>query len=308
VSVQRSFGIGKETTYGTPVTIAKWFEMISEGVERQPQVARVSGIRSHSTRYGRIVHHDIEGPIRCILAYNELGHLMRAFWGSSDVTGAGPYTHTIPASTGPAVHSSYTIQLERDPSPLGFRVQGAVFTGLAFALKNMEISEVVATILGQDEQSTAASNPTYLTELFVGPLDLSVTIDAGAALDCTGINLNLVKPCDRPWILANSGFTKIPEQNEAVSLTGDMTLLFDDTASYWTKFRTGATVNLQIVAAQSPGSMTINLNKTLLTGCSNPVEGRNRLMATVRFESFFNTLATENFQMVLINAESTLAI
>jgi hypothetical protein len=90
-------GIGEESTYGTPVSRTRFYEVVDESL-----VEEIERVESKAIRSGRYTLHRwaagvrrVKGDVTIELAPQGLGLLLKHCMGAVATTGTGPYTHTL---------------------------------------------------------------------------------------------------------------------------------------------------------------------------------------------------------------------
>lgn len=299
----RHFAMGEETTYGTAVTsFDVYMEALSESVQKEIAFERIQTIRTESTRKIEELNTAIRGDVEVVGNYQDLAHAFYALLGSVDTTGAGPYTHTTPASTGIATRPSWTVEISRDTTAQTWRYAGCILTGISVSVAVDQVMRGTLSFIGKSEATGLISTATYAALDVVLPKECTMNF-SGSSVDAISFNLSAAYPVDEPYTLGSTSFAKTPESNDVLAVTGDVTVLFDDMTEY--NFFDGSTdVDLQLSATNGTEKFIVNLDKARLTQATPHLEGRARLQATYAFETYFNTTATENMQVVVVNDQS----
>ncbi|RMF18884.1 MAG: hypothetical protein D6760_13545 [Deltaproteobacteria bacterium] len=303
----RHFGIGEETTWGTAVTPTRFYEALSESVERQKGFDEIASIRSYSTQQIVTLNDIIRGDVEILGNYDGIGLLFKHLIGSVDTTGTGPYTHTFPASTGipstDRIGLSLTLEMRRDGS-LVWTYAGAKITGLAHSFGTDQASRMTWSFLAKSETTgSSATTPTWPTLLPMSPSQASISFD-GTTLDARSVALTVENPVDETFLLGSTTLSKEPDRSDVLKVTATAEVLFDSFTQY-SKFQSGADVDVQIKSDNGTESITYNLNKCRITSATPHVSGRERLVATYEITSYYDTTATENIQVVLVNNDAT---
>jgi hypothetical protein len=105
-----------------------------------------------------------------------------------------------------------------------------------------------------------------------------------------------------------------PESGRAVSprtekrrgrSPGTVEAYFSSWTDFYNSFDGSSVVDVAIKASRTSESLTYNLNKCRILQATPHAAGRERLIATVEFESYHDTTATESMQVVLVNNDAT---
>ena len=111
----KHFGIAPETTWNTLVAPTTYMEAQSEKLKLDKTEIVLETIRSRAARRRYVAKRIVGGQPPVFPAnYQELGEYLYYLMGTVDVSGSGPYTHTIPASTGIADRKPFTAESMRD--------------------------------------------------------------------------------------------------------------------------------------------------------------------------------------------------
>lgn len=300
-------GIGKETTPGTPVAPTVFFEAMSEDVQLEREFIRIKTIRSDVTRKVSEAFSLVRGSFTVIGNYQDIHWLFYAILGSSTVTGAGPYTHTAPATGGiAATLPSFTIEARRkDLDAMTWRYAGCKVVSLGLSVTLNQEARLVVGVLGWAETTGTAASETWPDLDVMLPKECTVNVD-GTAVDAVSFNLNMNFPHDEPNVLGSSALTIEPEKNDVLEVTGDFEELTPDALTNYNKFDGSTDVDVALVAdTGGDETLTINMNKTRVTQATPHNNERERLKGVFEFESYFDTTATANLQAVTTNDDAT---
>ena len=309
--MSRHLGVGKETTYGTGVAPVVYFDIVSESLASKHNDEEIKTIRTWSSRQYETLSVSWSGDIEVIANFHDIGILLKHFFGGVTTTGAAdPWTHTFPPTTGiPAAGRdglSLTSEVQRDATATTWRYDGGKITGFGFTAAADSLPKFSFSLMGKGEGTGTAGTPSYETWAPMLSKHIAVTFD-GTALDAQSVNLNASFPVDEPSVLGSIEFGKEPTENDVLAVSGDVTVYFEDLVQY-NKFDTLADVDIQIkVTDTASRDLEFNLNKCRLTEATPAVSGRERLMATYNFVSYYDTDATENLQIVLKNDSDEVA-
>ena len=304
-AITRHFGVGFEVAWGTPVASTMFFEVLSESIKTERNKIRIKTIRSSSTR--KIVDDFtiVRGTVEVVLNYQDIPLLAYFMLGDVDTTGAGPYVHTIPGSTGIEVRPPLTLELQRDSTALTWRYAGCIITSLAIAVTEGQEARATVGFVGKSEATGTATSATYPDLDVVIPSHCTATIDA-VTQDATAFNLNINYPVDEPKVLGTTSLGKQPRANDVIEVAGDMTVIFEDLVEY-NKMIANDDVDVQL-SCDSGGDelLVINMNIAKLLDGTPALSGRERLTTVYPFESTFHTTATENIQFVGTNDDAVI--
>ena len=161
----------------------------------------------------------------------------------------------------------------------------------------------IGVVAKEETTGTSATSASYDTLLPMIPKDVNVLID-GTTLSATSVEVSIENPVDEPVGLGSDELVAEPDRNGVLKVTATIEVYFSDFTEY-DKFKSDTDVDVQIVADNGTESLTYNLDKARIRSFAVPVQGRERLKGTIEAQSYFNSTATENCQIVLVNNNAT---
>ena len=303
----RHVGFGAETTWGTAVTPTRFFEALSESLAPQKTFEDIETIRGYSTREVVKLSEIVSGDVEILANYDGIGILYKHLLGSVDTAGTDPYTHTFPASSGIPSVDRIGLGLTgevRKGDALVFTYAGMKITGLTHTFGTDASSKMTVSMSGKSETTgSSATTASYETLLPMKPSTVTVSMD-GSALSALSCTLTVENPLDEPFTLGTTTLDTEPDRSGVLKVSASIEVLFDDFTEY-DKFKSESDVDVQLVADNTTESLTYNLDKCRIRSFAVPLQGRDRLRGTIEVEAFYNTDATENIQVVLVNHNST---
>ena len=305
----RHFGFKEEGTYGTAVTPDVFVEVLDMNINEEPNFEQIKSIRSFSVRQMIELNSLVTGDCTVQGDYQTIADILYHFYGvAPTTTGAGPYTHTLPPTAGLAatgrVGVSATLEERRDGT-LVWQHAGCKLTGFGASFGVDQSARLALSWVGQATDNTPSpATASYRDFDVIKPSDCTVNID-GNAQDAMSFSINAGFDVDRPFVLGSTTFGQEPVENDSLSVAGSIEVLFADMTEY-DLFKTRADVDVQLSATDGTHSATFNMNKARLTKFGIPVQGKERLKATIEYESFFDAVATENMQAVIVNDVATI--
>jgi hypothetical protein len=303
---ERHFGLGIEATWGTPAPMDIWLELLSEGLQLEPAYQEIQTIRTRSTRAMPLLGDVVRGPATVLVNYQDIAHLFFYLLGSEDfqvdTPSVGLGTHTLPASTGLVARPPLTAEVQRDEGTTGdtWQYAGNILTALNLSIALEQAMQAEINLVGATEANAAAGTPSYPDLDVVIPSHVTVNVDA-AAQEARTFNLQCAYPVDEPRKLGSTAIAKQPDDSGVLAVAGDFEVYFDSMTEY-NKFAAHTTVDVQCVAdSGGDETLTINCNQCKLLQGTPHIDARNRIMAPFSFSSFFDTVATENLQAIVVN-------
>lgn len=232
-------GFVAESTYGTAVTVTKFLEFVSEGLQREIQRIESRGLRagrrtllSSQWSAGQIA---VAGDIELELSNVGQGLLWLHAMGAAGTTGAGPFVHTYT----PADLQTLSLTIQVGKPFIGGTVQAFTYTGCKIAGWEVsasagEIAMVTFNILAQNESTaialaTATYPATYAPMTFVhGVLSLG-----GSAVDVRDVTVTADNGLnDDRYFVKGSGLRSQPLESTWREYTWEATMDFADLTAY----------------------------------------------------------------------------
>lgn len=260
VASRAQFGAKKETTYGTPVTVDRFFEFESEKIQLKTGRVTGTGLRKGGrvARADRVApyHLGAEGPVVFEVLSKGFGFWLEHMLGQ--VATAGPtdakYTHT--GTFAELLGKAFTAQSNRPfwptDSDQAVTWQGCKIASWKLSNTNDGILLLELEVDAQDEATgtalATASYPSGTVEMFTF-LGGQVTI-GGSAVDVTDISIscNNNLKTDRRY-LRTSGLKKEPVESGQREIEVELTLDWDSLTQYnRVAALTAAATQAQVVA------------------------------------------------------------
>ena len=304
----RHFGIGIESTVGTAVAATRFFEAIGESVEDTPTLASPPGLRNYSKIAMDLMNNAAKGSVDLLWSFNGLGILAKNLWGSVTTTGAGPYVHTFPATTGvpstDRIGLGLTLEFRRDGS-LSWRYPAGKITGWKHDMPGNDYNKLSVEFSSKAGTLAGPATASYGTLVTGRPVHCTAAFDGGANLPVLNGSIQINNPLDEPFGWGSTTFIAEQDRSDVLTCTGSLEVLFLDTTQH-AKFQSNADVSIVISGTvDANSSFVYTIAKAKLTKATPHNQGRDRLKATYEFEGYFNTTATECVKLVLTNGDAT---
>lgn len=329
-------GYKLETTVGTPVTVDKFLEFNSEGIEFDPGFIEPDGLRAGQKfkRGTRLVQsrNMVSGSIELNYATRSMGGLWKLALGSAVTTptlvtgSAYSQTHQI----GDLLGKSATFQVGR-PEPSGtvraHTYAGCKVTGWEWSVSDNETAKFKLDIDGWSESTaTALATASYLTaEEFnfsqAVAFTLGGTVAGTTSLTVTGGTsvTSVVKSISikgdnalatERFGLGNSGTKKEQLENGMPTITGTLEAEYSRTEFYdLFKANTPTALYLRldgsIISGTDKNSIEFLIPEVRFKKVAPSVSGPDLVTASVEFEVYQNAAGQSPIQVKLISADST---
>lgn len=328
-------GYKLETTVGTEVTVDKFIEFDSEGMEFDPGFIEPTGLRvgiKHK-RGSRLVQsrNMAGGELSMQHATRLMGALWKVALGSSVTTptlvlgSAYKQIH----QTGDMLGKSLTVQVGR-PEPSGtvraHTYRGCKATGWEFSCSDNDTARLKLTLDGWNEATaTALATASYVSaEVFnfsqatdfklgatiAGTTELTYSSGTAVATIVRGITLKGETPlATERFGLGNTGTKKEQLENGTPTITGTLDIEYGK-AEWYDPFKANTSQSLvlkfegSVISGTDKNTLEFIIPQMKIKKVTPKVDGPDIVKASVEFEVYSNE--TQNpFQVKLISADST---
>lgn len=332
--------VASETTWGTPVTVTRFVEFISESLKQEPTWLEPTALRA-GTKYKRAARarrskFTVNGDLTLEHATKGMGLLWRHALGSPVtapaviVAGALKQNH-VP---GPFRGLGLTVQVGRPEPGTGtvrpHTYEGVKCTSWEFSVKDGEIPQLKLMLDGQQElTATALVTASYLAGATVFDFSQAVlklggtpTTTAGETTVAGGVAVTTViremtisgeSPKDyERFGLGNAGQKNEPLENDTPTITGNLAAEFSKTELY-DPFVAGATTCIQLVltgaqigATAENFKLEITMPACKLKAANPTVDGPGIVSMSTDFEAYSDETSNPVIQVRIVSDEAAL--
>lgn len=307
VGLQTVFGTSEEVTYGTPVVVDRWYEILSEGLERQNQILTSNGLRAGTRNLRRGSRRVLSarsgmGDVTLEVATTGMGRWFQHMLGGTPVvaqqgaTAAYLHTYTLGSLAGKSLTVQKGLRDEAGTTVSPFTFHGCKVTSWEFTISVDQILQVRVSLDSEDvDTSTALAAHSYgSTKLFhfaQGTLKVAGS-SVARVLDSTVSGDNALKTDS--YFLGSGGLKAEPAPNDYPSVTGSLTGEFLDRSVFYDRFAadSSAELILEFVGAVIAGAhnerLTIKVPDVRFTGETPKVGGPDLVMQNVPWEGQFD--------------------
>ena len=314
--------VGVESTYGTPVTLARAYEGKADAFKREQARLESIGFRAgtQGLRDDRVVTVNMGGAASIELDWMTngmgllLGGLLGPVTGPTQVAATSAYTQVY-SSTSAAPVDSLTMQMLRSELETGtqaYTYHGCKATGWKISQSNDGLLLLNIDYDFEDSDiSTGAGTPTYIASQT--PFDWSqatVTLDPDGspevlhAMDFE-LSADLALKTDRRY-LRGSALKKEPVRTGIPRYTGSMTIDLEDTQR-WTDWSTQLSYPLEVlwtgalIEAGQNYEVRLRMESVHFTEANPESSISDTSKVTLPFEALYNGTAS----MVVLTTKST---
>jgi hypothetical protein len=308
-----SWGIGVESTYGTPVSITNWLQMISMDLSSKQILTPVDQLLKlgGSANYNRMHAGFIEsgGSASMLMSYDDstlllLEHLM----GSVVDAGAGPYTHTFTLSA--ALPTSLTIEQIKGETDGAAASTKEVFEGVRLTSGVLKIEAGGAMTLDVEaiaETSAArasASTPSYTSG------GNCILHHQASQFNWNSVNYDLISmtitvdnKLTRRQILGSKE-TKSPHRSDATDVMIEVTIAYETDALHIAQLAQTQSDCTLTLTGTGNNVMAITGHNAEIEDLTDPVSSRGLIVQTVRFRCLDDG-TNEGLSIVVTNDNAT---
>lgn len=329
-------GFKLETTVGTAVTVDKFVEFDSEGLEFDPGFIEPTGLRvgTKFKRGSRLVQsrNMATGDLALQHATRTMGTLWKAALGSSVTTPtlvAGSAYKQI-HQTGDLLGKSLTVQVGRpEPSTQTVRAHtfnGCKVTGWEFSCSDNDTARLNLSLDAWNETTaTALATASFVTsEVFnfaqvssfklgatvAGTTELTVSGGTAVSAIVRGITFKGENPlATERFGLGNAGVKKEQLENGTPTITGTLDIEYLQ-SEWYTPFKANTATSIyvlfegSVISGSDKNTLEFIIPEARFKKVTPKVAGPDIVQASVEFEVYTNATAQNPFQVKLISADS----
>lgn len=266
IARKQSLGIGKETTAGTQVSALYWLPK-SKGVLK-PVIETIEddsgyGVIDELYDAQPVQEHsmiELEGTV----SEKSFGMILAACFGTTAVSGSGPYTHSFTRKNDNN-HPSYSIWWY-DPIATDIALY-SMLDSLTVSAQVGQYVKYTASFKGKKITTDSAPTPSYEDESLFRARDVKVYIEdsegaltGATAIGCTRVSITFNKNL---YIHQTTGSVDIDSIfNQQFTVRGDLELLFADT-TYLALVQAGTKKYMKIELINTSESLSPSGNPTI---------------------------------------------
>lgn len=298
-------GIGKETTFGTPVAASSYLEINEESVKLAAGQTTKPTLRTASAMRAVKNKKSVEGSFKFPMSYGGAELLLKYCLGANSTSGAGPYTHALTLAN--ALTTPLTIRAKRgDISGNEYVYTGCFIPKMTFSLQPEGQLECTVDILGQDESSVGAnSTPTYTTSTYITWDQLTAATVALSTVNIQSFELTIENPFDGDTHKLGSVLRQLPTRGGARKITGKFEFEFESSTHY-AFFRNNTENAVAVQFASGGHSLLFALPNVIWQGDTPVVDKVGPFKQVMPFEAKATSDGNE-LAVTLVNDTSTIA-
>lgn len=303
-------GIKTETTFGTAVTVDRFYPLVSssltEDIARLESEGILTGRRLITSEQWAAGNVAISGQVGMELYQQNMALWFKHALGAVSTTGSDPYTHTC--TPGDLSDDFFTYQV--GVPGVGGTVRPFTFAGCMISEWELAVSAGELPTFGVSVVAQSMATGTALASASYGTGDAKpftfahagVSI-ASSAASVKELSLSCNNGLDvERYFLGSSQISK-PIEAERREVTGEMTLEFDDLTQL-NRYRNGTEAALEITF-NAGSSAQCNITANVRYDGSTPgVEGRGIVTLSAPFKVIAASTDAAAFEVEVINGDS----
>jgi hypothetical protein len=308
--VNSQFGFKKETTWGTAVTVDKFFEYDNESFAGTSEYYDGVGLRADTTfapsSRTKKLKRTAGGDMSMSMPYKNLGAILdQMVTGTVTpvvVNGTG-FKSTFNVGLGAAPTKSATIQVNKprvDSTDVAFTYPGSTITAAGFAFATGSVPTLNTSWMAKDETTPTTTPPGAALASASYPandniwteLEITVSVNSVTATGVRSVNLNWQIPREPLRVLDGSSTYGQPIVNGRAGIEGTIDAYWDAAAvAYYDLFRAGTFVPIVVTVASTTAisgstafpTMVYTMTNCQLRGTSPTVSGPDLIGLSIPF-------------------------
>lgn len=304
-----SLGVAEESAYGAAATASRFFEVLTEGLERNQQVIQSNGLRAGGINLRRGSRRGISrraagGPFSLEVPTTGFGVLLKHAMGGTPtiaqqlLTPAYLQTHALGSNVGKSLTVQKVLRDGANAVVQQFTQVGTKILSVEFTIDVDGLLRATFETDGRDENvSTAAAAPSYPNNRPFNFTEAALTLAGSPIAKATAATWRLTRPQRVDgYYLGGGGLKAEPVENDHPTVTGSVTAEFDSankTALYDAYAAdTGLALVITFTGAVISGAYSEQIRFTIpeihLLGETPKVGGPGVITVAPNFEAAYN--------------------
>lgn len=302
-------GIGKETTWGTPVTATDYVPFISESFVHEIEQVMENAIwvnRHEPPQYAGL--ETVKGDIVAEARPGSLGYFLRSCFGPPTTSGAGPYTHVFLPASGAFLTDCalppYTIEIHRDLSS-AFQFAGCVVDKLQLEFgAKQKILKLTASMMGKDVALITKTTPSLETASPWMWDQAAIKIAGVTNATLEGVSLTIENNLEGVALLNQT--RKIGAIRFNGYIVGNLSLSFDvPNLDEYNRFKAQSEVALEVVLTSGTNILKIESSKTRYTAYPLNIGGPGRVSVSASAKLKYDSTLGGLVKVTLTNSKAS---
>jgi hypothetical protein len=307
--ISGQLGLAAESTWGTAVTVTRFYELLSETLSYEIARIESEGIRADQ----RVMRSDdwtagtkrVTGSIELEATTKNMVLLLRHALGSLATTGSGPYTHTL--TPGSLSGLGLTVQVGR-PSSDGtvqpFTFNGCKVTGWEISFELDQTVRFRLDLVAKDQTTaTAIATASYTSSNNLLAFTHGAITIAGSAAKVKSGKIGGKNPLNTDRVFLGDTTVNEPLENGLREYTFELTCEFESQTSK-NRYENGTEAALVLAFTRSTDSITVTGNARFDAGVPM-LSGRNILEHTLSGKLVATGADSTAISVAVVSAEAT---
>jgi hypothetical protein len=279
--------------------MTRWFEVLSESLERRNNIITSNGIRCGGARNLRrgsrrvVSSRDGGGDITMEVATTGFGRWFKHLLGGTPVITGGPtYNHVYPL--GDLAGKSLCVQkVLRDSASTeieAFNFHGCKILSGEFSISVDQILQLAVSIDAEDvDTTTAGAAASYTNPVLFNFMGGTLNVGGSPVASVTDASVKVTNnlKTDR-YYLGSAGLKAEPIDNEWPTVEGSLSAEFISSATFYDRFAADSAAALSLVFVAGTSTLTIAVPEVRFTGGTPTVGGPDVVVADVPFEGQYD--------------------
>jgi hypothetical protein len=316
----KHFAAGAEAAWGTAIPVTDKFEALSESVQMERSFESVESIASISPSALVELNALVRGDVEILAGYEGFQLLLlnlfptETDYTTDDTPESGLDTHIFGnIEGGDRQLHSLTLEFWRGTyaaADMVFTYPGAKITSMSHSFSVDQSSRITFGFIAKTETTgtSLSGTPTLATPAPLFPKHVGFSVDGGSSvLPARSVTINIESPVDETNVLGTVGLAREPQRSGVQRVTFTAEVLFENLTEFYNLFDGSTVVDVQLdanngLATTLERSWTYDMAKCLITQATPHMSGRDRVLATVEGESYYDSASTQNVVVTLVNS------
>lgn len=307
VGTQVVVGTAEEVTYGTPIVVDRFVEILSESLDRRNNIITSNGLRAGTRNLRRgsrrvLASRDGGGDLVMEVPTTGFGRFLKHGLGGTPTivqqgaTTAWLQTHTMGSLAGRSLTVQKQLRDEANTEVESFTFHGCKILGIEFAISVDQILQATMTLDAEDvDTSTAAAAASYTNQKLFHFAQGTLLVAGASVANVLSATTRVDNPqkTDR-YFLGSTGLKGEPAPNDFPTVTGSLSAEFLSPVTFYDRFAadTGTALVLRFEGDTISGAFKEKLEITVpdvrFLGDTPKVGGPDVVVQDVPFEGTFN--------------------
>lgn len=303
-------GVKTETTYGTAVTVDRFFPLVSESFNRQidrlESRGKIAGRRVIDSDQWAAGNETLSGQVQFELYDHGMGLWLRYCLGAASQTNSGStYTHTF--TPGDLSDDFFTMQIGR-PDTGGtvrpFTYAGCMVPSWEIGMSQGEIVTFGADVVASTETTgTALASVSYASDLLPFTFKHGAVSIGGSTANVKELTISGDNGLNADRRFIGSANISQPLESSRREITGQVMMEFEDLTER-ARFTGGSEFAIEAVLTAGDNTATFTFNARYDGGDVNVPDDGN-LEITLPFKAIGDGSDADAFTVVLVNPDTT---